>query len=76
MNFSAPSDLNAALHALRMPTTILAGAQDELMAADKYANVVGGAVPKIDVKILPDLNHIDMLHAAPAIDAVRAVFKE
>ena len=64
-----------------MPTTILAGAQDELMAADKYAEIVRGIavqgnMPKIDVRILPGLNHIDMLHAAPAIDALRVAFKE
>jgi pimeloyl-ACP methyl ester carboxylesterase len=76
MNFSAPPDLNAALHALKIPTTIIAGAQDELMAADKYADVVQGIAPKIDVKILPGLNHIDMLHAAAAIDAVRTTLKE
>jgi pimeloyl-ACP methyl ester carboxylesterase len=69
------------LDALKMPTTILAGAQDELMAADKYAEIVQGIaaqgnMPKIDVRLLPGLNHIDMLHAAPAIDALLTVFKE
>jgi pimeloyl-ACP methyl ester carboxylesterase len=81
MNFSAPPDLNAALLALKMPATILAGAQDELMVSDKYAEIVRasaeqGNISKVDVRILPGLNHIDMLHAAPAIDALRAAFKE
>jgi pimeloyl-ACP methyl ester carboxylesterase len=41
-NFTAPSDLSAALNRLKMPTTIIAGGADELMQSDKYADIVRG----------------------------------
>jgi hypothetical protein len=36
------------------PTTIIAGAEDELMFADKYAEIVRGIEPRTDVKITLD----------------------
>ncbi|HML09056.1 MAG TPA: alpha/beta fold hydrolase [Xanthobacteraceae bacterium] len=75
-NFTAPADLGAAFRRLKMPTTIIAGSADELMQSDKYADIVGGVEPAIDVKLLPGLGHMDMLHAAPAIDAIGAAFRE
>ncbi len=76
-NFSAPRDLGAAFHRLKkIPTTIIAGGADELMQSDKYAEIVHGIEPAIEVKILPGLGHMDMLHAAAAIDAISAALKE
>jgi len=75
-NFGPPLDLSAAFHRLKMPTTILAGSADELMQSDKYADIVRGIEPAIDVKLLSGLGHMDMLHASAAIDAISAAFKE
>jgi pimeloyl-ACP methyl ester carboxylesterase len=75
-NFAAPRDLAAAFHALKAPTTIIAGSADELMLADKYAGIVRGIEPAIDVRIVPGLSHMDMLHAPAAIDAIGAAFTE
>jgi len=75
-NFGAPADLSSAFHQLKAPTTIVAGSADELMLADKYADVVAGIEPAIDVRIVPGLTHMDMLHAPAAIDAIGAAFKE
>jgi pimeloyl-ACP methyl ester carboxylesterase len=75
-NFAAPSDLAAAFRVVKAPTTIIAGAADELMLSDKYADVVRGVEPAIDVRILPGLSHMDMLHAPAAIDAIGAAFAE
>jgi pimeloyl-ACP methyl ester carboxylesterase len=75
-NFAAPTDLAAAFRGLKIPTTIIAGSADELMESDKYAEMVRGVEPTIDVKIVPNLNHMDMLHAAAAIDAIGTAFKE
>jgi pimeloyl-ACP methyl ester carboxylesterase len=75
-NFAAPSDLTAAFRAVKAPTTIIAGAADELMLSDKYADMVRGVEPAIDVRILPGLSHMDMLHAPAAIDAIGAAFAE
>jgi pimeloyl-ACP methyl ester carboxylesterase len=75
-NFGAPPDLSAAFHKLKAPTTIVAGSADELMLADKYAEVIAGVEPAVDVRIVPGLTHMDMLHAPAAIDAIAAAFKE
>jgi len=75
-NFAAPADLNAAFHQLRVPTTIVAGGADELLLTNKYADVVAGVEPAIDVRIVPGLTHMDMLHAPAAIDAIVAAFNE
>jgi pimeloyl-ACP methyl ester carboxylesterase len=75
-NFGAPRDLAAAFRAVKAPTTIVAGSADELMVADKYADVVRGIEPAIDVHILPGLSHMDMLHAPAAIDAIGAAFAQ
>jgi len=74
-NFGSPPDLGAAFRRLKMPTTIIAGADDELMVSDKYADIVAGIEPPIPVKILPDLGHMDMLHAPAAVDAISDAFK-
>jgi alpha-beta hydrolase superfamily lysophospholipase len=75
-NFAAPRDLAAAFHALKAPTTIVAGSADELMLADKYADIVRGIEPAIDVRIVSGLSHMDMLHAPAAIEAISAAFTE
>ncbi len=75
-NFGAPRNLGAAFRRLKAPTTIVVGGADELMQPDKYADVVHGIEPAIDVKIVPGLTHMDMLHAPAAIDAIGAAFRE
>lgn len=75
-NFGAPSALSAAFRQLKIPTTIIAGGADELLLADKYADVVRGIEPPVDIRIVPGLTHMDMLHRTAAIDAVAAAFKE
>jgi pimeloyl-ACP methyl ester carboxylesterase len=73
-NFSAPRRLDAAFHRLKVRTTIIVGGADELMVPERYADIVRGIQPAIDVKILPALGHMDMLHTPAAIDAVAAAF--
>jgi alpha-beta hydrolase superfamily lysophospholipase len=75
-NFGPPADLSTAFRQLKIPTTILAGGADELMQVDKYADVVRGADPAVDVRIVPGLTHMDMLHQPAAMDAIGAAFKE
>jgi pimeloyl-ACP methyl ester carboxylesterase len=53
-NFGAPTDLSAAFRQLKIPTTIIAGGADELMQPDKYADVVRGIEPAVDIRIVPD----------------------
>jgi pimeloyl-ACP methyl ester carboxylesterase len=75
-NFGASFEYDAAFHNLVRPTTILVGAQDELMAADRYNDIVRGIEPKIDVEILPGLGHMDMVHAPASIEAVLKAFRQ
>ena len=74
-NFEAPRNLGAAFRRLKTPTTIIVGGADELMLPDKYAEVVRGIEPGIEVKIVPGLSHMDMLHAPAALDAISNAFK-
>jgi pimeloyl-ACP methyl ester carboxylesterase len=74
-NFGPPPDLHSAFRQLRMPATIILGADDELMLSDKYADIVAGVQPAIAVKVLPGLGHMDMLHAPAAIDAIDEAVK-
>jgi pimeloyl-ACP methyl ester carboxylesterase len=75
-NFGPPAELSAAFRQLKIPTTILAGGADELMLPDKYAEVIRGIEPPIEVRVLPGLTHMDMLHVPAAIEAIAAAFKE
>jgi pimeloyl-ACP methyl ester carboxylesterase len=75
-NFAAPCDLDAAFRRLKMPATIIAGSADELMLSDKYADIVRGIEPTIDVRIVPGLGHMNMLHVPASIDVISAAFKE
>ena len=75
-NFGAPEDLSGAFRQLKIPATIVAGGADELMRADKYADVVRGIDPATDVRIVPKLSHMDMLHMPAAIEAIAAAFKQ
>jgi pimeloyl-ACP methyl ester carboxylesterase len=75
-NFGAPRALSAAFRQLKIPTTIVAGGADELLLPDKYADVVRGIEPPVDIRIVPRLTHMHMLHRPAAIDAIAAVFKE
>jgi pimeloyl-ACP methyl ester carboxylesterase len=75
-NFGPPTDLSAAFRQLQIPTTIVAGGADELMRPDKYADIVRGIEPAMDIQILPGLTHMDMLHMPAAIEAIAAAFKQ
>jgi pimeloyl-ACP methyl ester carboxylesterase len=74
-NFGPPADLSAAFRQLKIPTTIIAGGADELMIPGKYTDVVRGIEPPIDVRVLPGLTHMDMLHMPAAIEAIATAFK-
>jgi alpha-beta hydrolase superfamily lysophospholipase len=74
-NFGPPPNLSPAFRRLKVPTTIIAGADDELMVPDKYSDIVAGIEPTIPVKILPGLGHMDMLHAPAAVDAISVAFE-
>jgi alpha-beta hydrolase superfamily lysophospholipase len=60
------SDLAAAHH----PITLISGASDELMLADKYADAVHAAAPSVEVKLIDGVDHMGIVGNAQGVAAV------
>ncbi len=60
------ADLTAAKH----PVSVIAGAADELMLADKYADAVHAVAPAVDVKLIAGVNHMEIVSAPQAVSAI------
>jgi pimeloyl-ACP methyl ester carboxylesterase len=58
------------LAAATRPLTIFAGADDELMIADKYAEAVNGITPAVDVKLIDGINHMGIVSTPRAVSAI------
>ncbi|MBI5323135.1 alpha/beta fold hydrolase [Bradyrhizobium sp.] len=52
--------------AVTKPFTIISGADDELMFADKYAEVVRGAAVAVDVKLIDGIDHMGIVASSKA----------
>jgi len=52
------------------PVTLFAGADDELMLSDKYADAVHAVAPKVDVKLIEGANHMSILSDPRAVSAI------
>jgi alpha-beta hydrolase superfamily lysophospholipase len=52
------------------PITIIAGADDELMLSDKYADAVHAITPSVDVKLIDGVNHMAIVSAPKAVAAI------
>jgi alpha-beta hydrolase superfamily lysophospholipase len=59
-------DLAAAHH----PITLISGASDELMLADKYADVVHAVAPSVEVKLIDGVDHMGIVGNAKGVAAV------
>ena len=70
LNFGARRDFHADLNAAKGPLTLIAGANDELMFAQKYEEAVKGTTPKINIRILDGANHMDVVSSARFTDVV------
>jgi alpha-beta hydrolase superfamily lysophospholipase len=69
-NFAVRGDFRRDLAAATKPLTIITGADDELMFAEKYAEAVRGAKVAVDVKVLDGINHMGIVAAPKAISIV------
>jgi len=58
------------LAAATRPLTIIAGADDEMMLADKYAEAVHAVAPAVDVKLIEGVNHMGIVTVPKAVSAV------
>jgi alpha-beta hydrolase superfamily lysophospholipase len=52
------------------PVTLIAGANDELMLPDRYADAVHAVAPNVDVKLIEGVNHMSLLSEPRAISAI------
>jgi alpha-beta hydrolase superfamily lysophospholipase len=71
-NFANHPDFRSDLTAATRPLTIIAGADDELMFADKYAEVVRGITPSVDVKLIDGVNHMGIVSNPAAVSFIAA----
>jgi hypothetical protein len=69
-NFAVRGDFGRDLAAATKPLTIFAGADEELMFADKYAEAVRGAAVPVDVKLIEGVNHMGIVSAPKAVSII------
>ena len=74
-NFGTGMDHRIFLDRVRRPMTVISGADDELMYADRYANVMRR--PGLDLKtvVIPHVDHMSVVAAPAAIEAIVAAIK-
>jgi hypothetical protein len=68
-NFRPERDYQANIRAVRQPLRVLAGQNDEVFFADKFASVFKGAGKDIPVTILPGIDHISLTLNRVAVQA-------
>jgi alpha-beta hydrolase superfamily lysophospholipase len=66
-NFGTSRDYREDLAAAGGPVAVFAGAADELMFPDKYADAVGQRVP---VRLIDGVNHMEIVSAPAAVSAI------
>jgi pimeloyl-ACP methyl ester carboxylesterase len=69
-NFGVHRDFRTDLAAATKPLTIISGAADELMLADKYAEAVRGVTPPVNVKLIDGVNHMGIVSSPAAISII------
>lgn len=60
----------ADLGAVTRPMTLIAGADDELMLSDKYADAVHAVAPSVDVKLIAGVNHMGVVSVPRAVNEI------
>jgi alpha-beta hydrolase superfamily lysophospholipase len=69
-NFANHPDFHQDFAAATRPLTIIAGADDELMLADKYAAAVRGITPPVNVKLIDGVNHMGIVSNPAAVSII------
>ena len=69
-NFAVRGDFRHDLAAATKPLTIISGADDELMFAEKYTEAVRGAAVPVDVRLLDGVNHMGIVSAPKAVSVI------
>jgi alpha-beta hydrolase superfamily lysophospholipase len=58
------------LAAVIRPITLIAGADDELMLSDKYADAVHAVAPQAEVKLIESVNHMGVVSTPKAVNEI------
>lgn len=69
-NFAVSGDFRRDLAAATKPLTIISGADDELMLADKYAEAVRSITPPVNVKLIAGVDHMGIVSSPAAISVI------
>jgi alpha-beta hydrolase superfamily lysophospholipase len=69
-NFAVNRDFRRDLAQANGPITIISGAEDELMFADKYAEAVRDAKKPVDVKLIEGINHMGIVSVPKAVSVI------
>jgi alpha-beta hydrolase superfamily lysophospholipase len=69
-NFATHRDFRTDLAAATKPLTIISGAADELMLADKYIEAVRSITPPVNVKLIDGIDHMGIVSNPAAISAI------
>jgi alpha-beta hydrolase superfamily lysophospholipase len=69
-NFAVSGDFRRDLAGATRPLTIISGADDELMFADKYAEAVRGAAVPVDVKLIDGVNHMGIVSTPKVVSII------
>jgi len=69
-NFAVSGDFRRDLADAHGPITVISGADDELMFAEKYAEAVRGAKVPVDVKLIDGINHMGIVGAPKAVSII------
>jgi pimeloyl-ACP methyl ester carboxylesterase len=69
-NFAVSGDFRRDLASVTKPLTVISGADDELMFADKYVEAMHGAAVPVDVKLITGVNHMGIVSAPKAVSVI------
>jgi pimeloyl-ACP methyl ester carboxylesterase len=72
----ANRDYLGGLRHTRKPMTLIAGANDEQFRADQYAQLLTPANRDLVVRIIPGLDHVDMITNPVGLTAIRQAFQQ
>ncbi len=75
-NFGPPRDFMAAFAASPQPIKLIAGLNDEIMYADRYAATLAPFKDRVTVQLLPDISHMGIVSAPEALAAMVAAVQK
>src|SRR6478672_4237263 len=75
-NFRPERDYQANIRAVRQPLRVLAGQNDEVFYADKFASVFKTAGKDVPITLLPGINHISLTLDPAALQAALSAIEK